>query len=98
MPAMNGAVDAWVQQALAHHQAGELAQAGAVYQRVLALQPQLAMAHNNLGLACVALGQPIQAVRHFQQAPACQPDDADAHNTLGSALAAVGRPDAAAPS
>lgn len=121
-----------VQQALeiavAHHQAGRLAEAAAIYDRVLAvapdsadawhlsgvirrrqggdaaglirrgaaLNPQLAEAYYNLGLALLAGGDAAAAAAAHDHAAVLKPAAAHHHFGLGLALASVGRRGAAA--
>jgi tetratricopeptide (TPR) repeat protein len=77
--------------ALRHHMAGQIGDAVAQYERVLAIQPDYADCHNNLGVALVALGRIDDAVAHYQLALVLKPNHADAHGNLGTALAAQGR-------
>ncbi len=78
------------------HRAGRLAEATAAYRRLLAIRPDLAEAHNNLGLVLWRQAERAQAVASFLRALALRPDLADAHNNLGNALLAEGRLDEAA--
>ena len=48
----------------------------------LALNPGVADAHNNLGVALASLGQIDEALAHFREALAIQPDYADAQENL----------------
>ena len=73
-----------------HHLAGQLALAEAEYQAALAVDPDSAAAHNNLGFI---LGQSQQwqaARRHLEQALQLQPDMAMAHSNLGQVMVAMG--------
>ena len=54
--------------------------------RALALQPNLASAHNHLGNALRDLGQPDEAIVSYRRALAITPAAADAYNNLGNAL------------
>ena len=56
------------------------------YDEALALMPDSAVAHNNCGVACMALGRLDEAAMRFRQALEVQPDYAEAHNNLGVAL------------
>jgi Flp pilus assembly protein TadD len=62
-----------------HHQAGRIDEAVARYKRALMLKPYYAEAHNNLGVALVALGRMDGAVAHYERALILKPDYADAH-------------------
>ncbi len=79
------------EQALRHHQAGRIADAAELYRRALALNPDLADAHNNLGIALAAQGRADAAVAHYERAIALNPSDASAHNNLGVTLADLAR-------
>lgn len=50
--------------------------------RQLAVNPQYADAHNNLGLALGSLGRKAEAITHFQRALAIRPAYADAQINL----------------
>lgn len=82
-------------QAVGHHQAGRLNEAIAGYQQVLALKPDLAGAHNNLGSALCELGQLEEAELSYRRVLALQPDQAEAHNNLGTTLFERGKLDEA---
>jgi tetratricopeptide (TPR) repeat protein len=69
---------------------GRNEEALAAYRRALELDPQLAVAHYNLGLAQLALGQGDEAMGSFRQALALQPDYPEAHTNLGVVLAGRG--------
>lgn len=62
---------------------GELAKAFDAYERLLALDPQNAAAHNNFGLLYQARGDLVRAVEQFQKALAIDPRFDKAHNNLG---------------
>jgi predicted O-linked N-acetylglucosamine transferase (SPINDLY family) len=57
-----------LQIALAHHRGGRLEQARAMYQAVLALQPDHPNANHNLGTLAVQTGQAALALPYFRQA------------------------------
>lgn len=92
---MSSPVDAWVQQALAHHQAGDLTQASAGYQRVLACQPQHADASHLLGFLCHQQGDSARAVALIERAIALSPSEAVYHANLAVVLLALGQSDRA---
>lgn len=54
-----------MQQALAHHQAGRLLEAGTLYQSLLQSQPDHAEANYNLGVIAVQAQQPEAGLPHF---------------------------------
>ena len=60
------------------------------YQQALRLQPDYALAHNNLGHALLALGKPDDAEHHFREAVRLDPRNADAHYNLGMIARARG--------
>jgi Flp pilus assembly protein TadD len=61
------------------------------YERALAIQPDYADAHNNLGNALLQKGRVDEALDHFHVAVELQPGDASARNNLGNALLSAGR-------
>ncbi len=61
-------------------------QAAQQYRRALALKPDYAEAHGNLGNALTELGQWDEAIEHYRQMLRLRPDIAEAHNNLGNAL------------
>ena len=63
----------------------------ASYHKALAIKPDYAEAHNNLGNALKDLGKLDEAVASYHKALAIKPDFADAHNNLGSALQDLGK-------
>ena len=62
----------------------------------LALRPDHAETHNDLGVLLRKQGQLDQAAAHYQQALALRPDLAEAHNNLGNVLQDQGKFDEAA--
>ncbi|HEY1785400.1 MAG TPA: tetratricopeptide repeat protein [Pirellulales bacterium] len=78
------------------HSAGRLAEAAAVYRELLALRPDVAEVHNNLGAVLRNLGQADEALAHCEQALALRPDYAEAHYNLGAVLRDRGKLDQAA--
>lgn len=63
------------------------------YQRALALQPDFAEAHVNLGRLLHESGDLSFAEQHYRSALVLQPDDATARFNLGVVLEDLGRPD-----
>jgi protein O-GlcNAc transferase len=72
-------------------QLGRNADALAATQKVVALSPMDAEAHNNLGNVLKALGQLTEAVTSYRRALEIDPHFAHAHNNLGNALIALGQ-------
>jgi tetratricopeptide (TPR) repeat protein len=62
----------------------------ACYHEALRLDPKLALAHHNLGLALAAQGDLKGAVACYREALRLDPNYAPAHNNLGNALKAQG--------
>jgi tetratricopeptide (TPR) repeat protein len=57
----------------------------------LAKNPNAYVAHENLGVALVAAGQPDAGMKEFQQALRIAPDEPSVHNSLAALLADRGR-------
>jgi tetratricopeptide (TPR) repeat protein len=66
--------------------------------KALAIKPDYAEAHNNLGNALKDLGRAEEAVASFRKALDVKPDNAKAHFNLGNLLCDLGEHDAAAAS
>lgn len=64
-------------------------------ERAIALRPDYAEAHNNLGLALTQLGRPRDAIPHLETSLRLKPNSFQTHNNLGIALASSGRLDEA---
>ncbi|MCX5794431.1 MAG: tetratricopeptide repeat protein [Elusimicrobia bacterium] len=62
-----------------------------LWRRVLAVDPDSSVAHNNLGNVFSARGGTQEAVAHYRQALRLNPNFEEAHNNLGAVLAAQGR-------
>ncbi len=84
-----------IELALQHHKAGRLAEAEAIYRRVLAQDPNQADALHRLGLVAFQLGRNDAAIELIRQAIALQPNDAAYHLNLAIALQRRGDLDAA---
>jgi Flp pilus assembly protein TadD len=69
---------------------GETARARSVFERALALQPDLAEASNDLGALLAQDGQLDAAIQRFRTALAATPEYPDALNNLGYALLLTG--------
>ena len=80
-----------LQQAIALHRGGRLAQAVAGYDRALALRPAYADAYNNRAAALRSLGDLEGAVESYDQAIALGPGRAVSHANRALALLDLGR-------
>lgn len=85
------AVETLLQEGLAHHQAGRLAEAEGLYRRVLAAAPAHAFANNLLGVLASQLGRHDVAEGLYRQAVKANPKTAEFHNNLGLALQEQGQ-------
>ena len=77
--------------ALAHQQAGRLAEAEPLYRQVLAAAPRHLDTLNNCGVALHGLGRLDEALLRFNAALAVKPDHAPALNNRGNLLRAMQR-------
>jgi predicted O-linked N-acetylglucosamine transferase (SPINDLY family) len=80
---------------LAHHQAGRLAEAEAIYRQVLAAEPTNAAALHLLGVLATHVGQHAAAAELISQAVQIEPTAAAYHTNLGVAYQSLGRLDEA---
>ncbi len=78
-------------QAAQLHRAGRLAEAIAVYRRVVKAAPKTAEAHNNLAVALRAAGRPREAVASYRRAVKLRPGYAIAQSNLGVLLVGLGK-------
>jgi predicted O-linked N-acetylglucosamine transferase (SPINDLY family) len=69
---------------------GKLQESLASYRDALAIRPNYAKAHNNLGNALQGIGKVEEGVASYRRALALKPDYAEAHCNLGLALQALG--------
>jgi predicted O-linked N-acetylglucosamine transferase (SPINDLY family) len=76
---------------------GEHAQACALYRQAIAMAPQLADAHLNLGIGLEASGDAAGAMACYEKALALEPRSAAANYNLGKLLYSRGAPDRARP-
>ena len=72
--------------AIQHHQAGRLQAAEQIYRQILAVEPNLAEVHNNLGIVLEPGGSSTRRSPATARALELKPDFAAAHNNLGNAL------------
>ena len=80
---MNSNIKDIFQQALTSHQEGKLEEAMVIYKKILEIKPNLAEAHNNLGIILQQLNRNDEAEKSFKKALEIRPNFADAHNNLG---------------
>lgn len=78
-------------QGIAHHRAGRLAEAVAAYGQVLALDGHNRSAANNMGVALRLLGRREAAEALYRRCLALNPDDPSALVNLGNVLRDLGR-------
>ncbi len=97
------AVEALARRAFAHHQAGELGPAEALYREILATAPDDVNALHLLGVLCLDTGRADEAAALLERAAgalaatgAADARHAALYNNFGNALRALGRPDEAA--
>ena len=83
------------QQAHTHHRAGQLAEAEALYQQVIMLQPKHADALHLLGVLSYQTNRAALAVQHIAQALAIDPRNLNYLNNHGLALSANNQPQSA---
>ncbi len=73
------------------HRAGRLAEAIALYRRVVKAAPKTAEAHNNLAVALRAAGRPREAVASYRRAVKLRPGYVIAQSNLGALLVGLGK-------
>ena len=61
--------------------------------KAIAIKPDYAEAHSNLGISLQHLGKLEEAVGSYRKALSLKPDYAEAHNNLGNALRELGKLD-----
>jgi protein O-GlcNAc transferase len=81
--------------AVAHHQAGRLAEADHVYRAIVEAVPDHPESHHNLGLIALQCGRADLAPPLLEAALALRPDYPEAHYNLALALQSLGRADEA---
>ena len=90
--APTGKLDDWMRQGLSSHQSGRLAEAEALYRRVLDKQPSHPAANHLLGLVKLQQGEAEAAVGLISRAVQVRGGDPQYHCNLGVALNAAGQP------
>ena len=88
-------VQALFDNAIAHQNAGQLAEAIVIYQQMIALEPDLPGVYSNLGHVFGALGRLSEAEHALRMAISLKPDFAEAFSNLGNTLNDLGRPEEA---
>ena len=91
----SAAADAEISAALAHHQAGRLAEAERLYAAILAREPEHAEALRLLSVIAFQQGDAGRAAALATQVIAIAPNYAEAHYTMGMAQKALGDAEAA---
>jgi len=89
MPSEN--IEPAMQEALEHHRAGRLTEAGEIYQRLLAANPRHADALRLLGVIARQEGQFQAAVEWIERSLAIDPAKPEAHHNHGDALRSLGK-------
>jgi protein O-GlcNAc transferase len=84
-----------IRTAMTHHQAGQLAQAEAIYRQILQQQPDHPDALYLLGVIADQTGNTSIAIALYREALNIKPDYAEAHQRLGLALKNQGKLDEA---
>ncbi len=90
-----GDAEAWFLRGAVHGHRGEFAESVACLRRAIALQPQAAVAHYNLGLALFQLGDYAASAMSLQEAVRFNPASAETLHDLGNVYQAAGRIDEA---
>ena len=81
------------EQAIQHHQVGQLEQAKRKYQEILDTNPQHADSSHLLGLVEYQYGNYVKAIEHIQQAVLISPEQPVFLNNLGNVLKEIGELD-----
>ena len=89
------AMDQALLQAIAHHQAGQLQEAGQILWDILQAWPDHPEANHNLGMLLVEAGQLANALSHFKTALEARPDQVRYWSSYIEALIHGGETDAA---
>lgn len=86
-------LDQALQQAVAHHRAGQLQDAERLYRAILQAQPQHPDANHNLGVLAVGVGQPAAALPFFKTALEAQAQQGQYWLSYADALLRTGQTD-----
>ena len=92
-PAAQVSIPDAIRHAIAHHQAGQHADAERVYRAVLEVAPDHFDALHLLGVLCAQTGHPGEGAAPLARAVRAQPQAADAQANLANALKSLGRYD-----
>lgn len=84
-------LDEALQQAIAHHQAGQLLEAERLYRAVLQIEPDQAIANHNLGLLLGQIGEHAAALPYLQAALKVDPNEGQFWLSCADALLAAGQ-------
>jgi glycosyltransferase involved in cell wall biosynthesis len=79
-------IEAAIAQATVHSRAGRLAEAEALYRKVLSLHPDSAALNNNLGIVLCRQGRVDEGIEEFRKALVLSPDQPETLNNLNNAL------------
>lgn len=93
--ANKGDAEAWFLLGAINGQLGVFDEAEVCSRHVIAIRPDVPLAHYNLGIALHRQGKTDDAIESFREALRIKPDFAEAHNELGVALQSKGQPNAA---
>jgi predicted O-linked N-acetylglucosamine transferase (SPINDLY family) len=85
-PPANPALTSLLQQAIAHHEAGRLPEAEALYRQILEASPDHPIALHHIGLLAFQVGQSALALQLIDRAIHINPAYAEAHNNRGTVL------------
>jgi Tfp pilus assembly protein PilF len=89
------AIQQLLQQAISHHQVGQLQDAERLYRAILQAQPNHADANHNLGVLAVQVKQPAAGLPHFKDALEANPNQEQYWLSYIDALIQSGHNDAA---
>ncbi len=84
-------VEQALQQAVTHHQAGRLQDAGRLYRAIVQGQPNHSDANHNLGVLAVQVKQPAVGLAHFKAALEANPNQGQYWLSYVDALIQVGQ-------
>jgi protein O-GlcNAc transferase len=90
IPHQTLSLDAALQQAISHHQAGRLREAEQLYRAILQVQPLQAEANHNLGVIACQVGQHAAGLPYLKTAVSARPDHKQFLLSYADALLATG--------